>query len=221
MMKTMMHAMINGFDKKVGVPSVWMHHIVDVSLGAIIDLFMFMRLATHRQKLPSDAQHLARIITTQGVDCGTCVQVTVNLALNDGLNPEWILAALERRPAALPAELQDIYHFTHHILAHDYAEGELRETLRARYGERGLVDLAFGIASAQVFPLTKQVLGFAMSCSKVQVSVGGAAPRSGPEIDEERPHLHLDSMGSHQRCLHPQEHQPGGEDHAVNVRQRS
>jgi hypothetical protein len=100
------------------------------------------------------------------------VQSNVNVALSDGVRPEWIRAALDRRPEALPAELKDVYEFVDHILRHTYQEDELREVLRGRYGDRALVDLAFAVAAAQVFPRTKQVLGFAKSCSKVQIEVG-------------------------------------------------
>lgn len=43
--------------------------------------------------------------------------------------------------------------------------------LRERYGEEGLVELALAIASARVFPVTKRALGYALSCSKVEVRV--------------------------------------------------
>jgi hypothetical protein len=57
------------------------------------------------------------------------------------------------------------------ILRHTYQEDELREVLRRRYGDSALIDLAFAVAAAQVSPVTKQVLGFAKSCSKIQVEV--------------------------------------------------
>ena len=47
---------------------------------------------------------------------------------------------------------------------------ELREALRARYGEAGLVELALGIAAARVFPTVKRALGHAQACSLVPLS---------------------------------------------------
>ena len=43
--------------------------------------------------------------------------------------------------------------------------------LRQRYGDQGLIELALAIASSRTFPVTKRVLGFAVSCSQVEVSV--------------------------------------------------
>jgi protein-S-isoprenylcysteine O-methyltransferase Ste14 len=184
MIKKLLHAMVRKFERKLGVTNEHMHYIVDASPGAFVDYMLFTKLATHRQSLPSDAMHLARIVSTQQRDCGSCVQVNVNLALRDGMRPEWINAALERRPEALPPELREIHEFVEHVLGHTYEEGELRESIRRRHGDAGLVDLACAVASAQVFPLTKQVLGFAKSCSKVRATVESAA---GPAV--ERPSL--------------------------------
>lgn len=177
--KRLLHRMIRKTEEVVGVKSDHMHFILDTSLGAFVDLLLFMRLATHRQVLPAEALHLARILATQSMDCGNCVQFTVNVALRDGVRPEWIRATLEHRPEALPPELEEIYEFTTHLLRHSYQEDALRESIRGRYGDAGLLDLAYGIASAQVMPLTKQALGFAKSCSKIEVRVETARLDSG------------------------------------------
>jgi alkylhydroperoxidase family enzyme len=168
--------MIRKMEDAVGVKADHMHFIIDTSIRAFIDVLLFMRLAHHREVLSAEALHLARIVATQNVDCGSCVQFSVNIALKDGMRPAWIRAALDRRPEALPPELQEVYEFTGHLLRHSYEEDALRESIRARFGDRGLLDLAYAIASAQVMPLTKQALGLAKSCSKIEVRVEGAPP---------------------------------------------
>lgn len=169
--RTLLHRVIKKQEDVLGVALDQMHFIIDTSVGAFVDLLFFVKFANHRQVLPSEALHVARIVATQNVDCGTCVQFTVNVALRDGMRPEWIEATLEHRPEALPTELREIYEFTGHLLRHTYQEDALRESIRERYGDRGLLDLAYGIGCAQVMPLTKQALGFAKSCSKVEVTV--------------------------------------------------
>jgi hypothetical protein len=163
----------------LGVKADHMHFIIDTSVKAFVDLLFFMKLSNHREVLPVEATHLARIVATQSRDCGNCVQFCVNVALKDGMRPECIKAVIEHRPEALPPELQEIHEFTGHLLRHTYEEDALRESIRARYGDRGLLDLAYAIASAQVMPLTKQALGFAKSCSKIEVTVPGASTGKG------------------------------------------
>jgi hypothetical protein len=168
---SLLHLLAEKIERKMRGSNDALHFIIDTSVGAFVDFLLFARMATSRRSLPKEAYHLARIVATQAVDCGACVQSTVNIALSDGVRPEWLRAALDRRPEALPAELKDVYEFVDHLLRNTYQEDELREVLRRRYGDRALVDLAFAIAAAQVSPYTKKVLGFAKSCSKVQVEV--------------------------------------------------
>ena len=47
----------------------------------------------------------------------------------------------------------------------------MRERVRERYGEEGLVELALGIAAARVFPVVKRALGYATSCALVKVKI--------------------------------------------------
>lgn len=173
-LKKLAHLMIAKIERTLGSPADHMRYIVDTSLGAFLDILLVRRFATRRAALPADAQHVARILATSAADCGSCTQVAVDAALRDGLAPEHARAVLDRRPEALPRELRDVFDFTQHVLDRTYGEGELRDALRARYGDLGLIDLAYAIASAQLFPTTKQVLGFATSCSKVEVRVDTA-----------------------------------------------
>jgi hypothetical protein len=44
------------------------------------------------------------------------------------------------------------------------------EQARLRFGERGLVTLAFAVASVRVYPTLKRALGHGAACTKVVVS---------------------------------------------------
>jgi hypothetical protein len=50
-------------------------------------------------------------------------------------------------------------------------EDSLRECIRQRYGDEGLIEMALAIASCRAFPVTKRALGYAVSCSKTAVRV--------------------------------------------------
>jgi alkylhydroperoxidase family enzyme len=167
----LMHRIVANFEAMTGVANEAMHFVVDASPGAFVSFMLFQRLAHHRQAVPATLLSIARIVATRSADCGSCVQAQVNLALKIGARREWIVAALEDKPAALPGDVRDVYEFARQVVEHTYEEGPLRDTLRARYGDRGVVDLALAIATAQVVPMTKRTLGYAMSCARVQVAV--------------------------------------------------
>jgi len=166
--KALAHALIRKADSVLNVPSDYLHFIVDQSFAAFLRFLFFMLFANFRKKLPREAWHLARIMSTQAVDCGTCVQITVTLAVRDRVDPRYIQAVLDQKYSSLPPELAELCAFVRHILDHSYQEDELREKLRTRYGNQALIELAYAIAAAQVFPYTKKVLGYAKSCSKGQ-----------------------------------------------------
>ena len=80
-------------------------------------------------------------------------------------------AVLNNRPEELTPELADVHRFAKAVVEASGGEEELRQRLRERYGEEGLVELALGIAAARVFPVTKRALGYATSCALVEVKV--------------------------------------------------
>ncbi|HJR08277.1 MAG TPA: hypothetical protein VJ842_13535 [Pyrinomonadaceae bacterium] len=154
-----------------GVSIDYLRHIARTSLPAFFKFALFTPLAAHRRRLPADAYHVARIVATHHEDCGTCVQIEVNLARSHGVAADVLRAAVRRRPEELPTELADVYRFALSVVEAEGAEGEWRERVRVHYGEEALVEMALAIAAARVFPTTKRALGYATSCALVQVDV--------------------------------------------------
>jgi alkylhydroperoxidase family enzyme len=156
-------------ERSLGASLDYLREIVRTSLSAFFKFALFMPLAQHRRKLPAAPYRVARIVATRDEDCGTCVQIEVNLARKDGVAVDIIRAVLDKRPQDLPQELADVYNFASAVVEQTGAEELIRARLRERYGQEALVELALGIATARVFPLTKRALGYATSCSLVEV----------------------------------------------------
>jgi alkylhydroperoxidase family enzyme len=162
---------LRALEREVGGSADYLRHILRVSFGAFRAFMKFGALARYRRALPPEPCYVAQLVATRDEDCGACVQIVVNLARKHGVAPEILRAALADRPDDLPPDLADVYRFAAAVVAASWDEGPLRERLRARYGEAGLVELALAIASCRVFPVTKRALGYATSCSRVEVSV--------------------------------------------------
>jgi alkylhydroperoxidase family enzyme len=159
-------------ERSLGESVDYVRHIVRSSLPAFFKFALFTPLSQHRHKLPPTPYRVARIIATQDEDCGTCVQIEVNLARKEGVPADVIRAVLNNRPEDLTPELAEVYRFTKAVVgASGEEEQELRQRIRERYGEEGLVELALGMASARVFPVTKRALGYATSCALVEIKV--------------------------------------------------
>jgi len=165
---------LNRLDKDerfLGESLDYVRHILRTSLAAFFKFALFTPLAQHRRKLPPTPYRIARLIAVQDEDCGTCVQIEVNLARRDGIPADVIRAVLGNRPEELTPELADVLRFAKAVVEASGEEEELRQRLRERYGEEGLVEMALGIAAARVFPVTKRALGYAKSCALVEVKM--------------------------------------------------
>lgn len=158
-------------ERALGESIDYVRHLVRTSLPAFFKFALFTPLSQHRRKLPQTPYRIARIIATRDEDCGTCVQIEVNLARKEGVPADTIQAVLNDRPEDLTEELAHVYSFAKSVVEANGGENALREKVRERYGEEGLVELALGIASARVFPVTKRALGYATSCAVVKVKV--------------------------------------------------
>lgn len=169
MLRWIINRRLNAAEKKLGVSVDYLRHIARVSLPAFFKFVKFMPLAEYRKKLPADVFHVARLVAVQQEDCGSCVQIEVNLAQQDGVDAALLQKVLDGKLEALSPELANVYRFSQAVVTQQ-DDVELRETVKQQYGEEGLVELALTIAACRVFPTTKRALGYATSCSKVKIS---------------------------------------------------
>ena len=158
-------------ERRLGASLDYLRHILRVSLSAFFKFAKIMPLATYRKALPVDTYCVARLVATQHEDCGSCVQVEVNLAKADRVALDTIRATLDGNVEVLSEQLADVYRFTEAVVRVTGDDDVLREKVRQHYGEGGLVELTLAIASCRVFPTTKRALGYAKSCSLVQIDV--------------------------------------------------
>jgi alkylhydroperoxidase family enzyme len=171
MLRWLIHRKLNAEEKKLGESVDYIRHIVDVSPAAFLRFASILPFANSRKVLPKDAWFLAQIVALQHEDCGTCLQIGVNLARQSGVDPALIRATLDGNGDAMAPEMADVIRFTQAVVTASGDDDSLRETLRKRYGERGLIELSYAIASSRIPPTVKRALGYAKSCSLVPVQV--------------------------------------------------
>ncbi len=158
-------------EKQLGGSLDYLRFIVKVSLRAFFKFVKIMPMATFRRTLPAEAYAVARLVATRHEDCGPCLQIEVNSARKSGVSSEILQKILAKDVESLPDTLADVYQFAESVVATKTDDEELRERLRQRYGDEGLIELAMAIASCRVFPTMKRALGYAKSCHLVTVEV--------------------------------------------------
>lgn len=171
MFRWLIHRRLKAEEKKLGESVDYLHHVVDVSPAAFLRFCSIMPFANSRKVLPKEAWFVAQVVAVQQEDCGPCLQITLNLARKSGVDASLLRAALDGNCHELSPEMVDVLKFTRSVTADAGGDDELRETMRKRYGERGLIELSYAIASGRIPPTVKRVLGYAKSCSVVPVRV--------------------------------------------------
>lgn len=80
----------------------YVRYILHVSLRAFFRFAKIFSIAEYRDRLPADAYHVARIVAARDEDCGTCVQIEINLAKASGVPSALLQAVINRNLDALP-----------------------------------------------------------------------------------------------------------------------
>ena len=169
LMAALVETKIKKMETHFGVPLDYTRYMARHSMGALRALGKTEDCVNYRHALPKEPFHIARLVTDMVEDCGTCVQLVVNVALKDGMSPQLLQSALDGELGNLPLELVDVYHFVNRIASGE-DDPDLRERLIARYGEEGFVELALAMSAPKIYSTLKRALGYSISCSRVQVS---------------------------------------------------
>lgn len=171
MIRRLILGQIDRFERKAGASLDYARFMVRTSLRAFLKFAKFVKLSSYRRVLSADAQAVAAIVATRAADCGPCVQIAVSLARQSGASRDVLAAAVEQRPDDLPDALVDVYRFAEAVAHQRENLDDLRERIRSRFGDEGLVELALAIGFTTVFPVAKRALGYAVSCQRVTVHV--------------------------------------------------
>jgi alkylhydroperoxidase family enzyme len=170
MLQAFFNWQISKMERRLGVPLDYFRQVAKISPSAALRMARFSKLA-QAGKGPRDALLVASIAGAMADDCGSCVQIGVNLARKEGLSREILSAVVNHDPARLPDSLADVYRFSEAVTLNSDEQDDLREKIRRRYGEKGVIEICMAIAMHRVYPTLKRGLGFAKSCSRVTVEV--------------------------------------------------
>lgn len=171
MIKRLIGRKLDRSEQALGESLDYVRHILRVSLPAFFRFAKIFSISDYRKKLPVDAYHIARIVAAREEDCGTCVQIEINIAQQAGVSTQVLQAVLANTPEHLPPDLALAYTFTETVVQQKPSEMELREEMRLRFGDEALVELALAIASSRFLPIVKRTLGYGTACSKVSLTL--------------------------------------------------
>jgi hypothetical protein len=170
MMKWLIRNRLNAFERKYGYDVTYMRELLDTDLGAFMAFARATKLGNYCRDVPSDVRWAARLVSIVSEDCGPCTQLSVALALADGVDAAAISAVLADDRARMSAEVKLGVEFARATIAHAPEADELREGITRRWGKRAVISLAFAILASRMYPTLKYALGHGKACQRVVVA---------------------------------------------------
>lgn len=157
------------FAQRYNYDTAYMSHIVDTSTAAGLRLSTLPLYSQFRgPKQARDVWAGAMLGSTQEGDCGPCVQLVVDMALESNVPAKLIVSCLEGN-AGGAGDVGLGYRFAQAAIADTPDLAELRETIEERFGATALIAASFAASSGRIFPVLKRGLGHGQTCQSVQI----------------------------------------------------
>ena len=169
MRKFIARRVLRGFSKRYGYDTSYMEMMLRESPAAFFKFAPVMKAAAHREVIPVETKFAASITGALAEDCGPCTQLTVDMALEAGVARDQIEAVLRRDVAAMSEDVALGFHFADAVVHRLMDDDKYRDAVRARWGEKGVIDLAMTLQMGRLFPMLKLALGYAKECRRVTV----------------------------------------------------
>ncbi len=176
MLKWLIRRRLAAFERAHGYDASYMRDVLAADTGAFLRFARLTGISSYRKDVPLGLYYAVKLTATIAEDCGPCTQLSVTMALADGLPARTITSILEG--AGMLPEVELGAKFARAALAHSPDADPLREEILHKWGPRALVSLAFALVSGRMFPTVKYALGHGKSCQRVVVEGTSVAVRS-------------------------------------------
>ncbi len=176
MLKIFLARWLGKFERTYGYDASYMRHVLGVSPASLLKFSLGTQAPDHKAA-PPEALVAAGLYGTMLEDCGPCVQVGVDIATANGVDPAVLRAIIAGDEAAMGETAALGYRFARASLARDMeACDPLRDEIVRRWGDKALVAISLGIVASRMYPTLKYALGYGKACSRVQVAGEAVAP---------------------------------------------
>lgn len=169
MLRALLTWMLKQGEKVIGkVDMDYAYHLRDVAPWWLVR-FAFIKVVEGPRTITSpEVYHTVGLAAAMVEDCGPCVQIHVNLATREHVPADLLRNLVARKLDLVPGDVALAFRYGEKVSRGELADDE-RNALRAKWGEKGLIELAFAAAVARFYPAVKRGLGYAHSCERVVV----------------------------------------------------
>lgn len=176
MIKLLARRALRSFSQRYQYDTGYLEELLEHDPGAFLKFSLVNTPAGHRRAIPPAPWWAARIRAALWEDCGPCVQLVCNMALEAGVDAEVVSAVAASDIVALDDETALAVRFTEAVLARDISADTLRDQVTRHWGQDALISLAMAISLTRVYPSLKYALGHGRSCSRLRIAQRTIAP---------------------------------------------
>ena len=155
------------FGSRYGYDTSFMRELVDTERIGALKLALASSFTRHRFGLPAAPYFAAKIIATRHADCGACLKLAIDMALEAGVPLPDIRRLLVDSEGEAPPEMRLAARYARAVSERDPALPEIIEECVRCWGKRGLAGLAAAVTGGQFFPMLKRGLGRSNACTPV------------------------------------------------------
>ena len=162
--------MLRATSKHYGYDTSYLEMMLKESPSAFFKFARVAKAANHREVVPVEASFAAKLVGALAEDCGPCTQLAVDMALEAGMPKDQIEAILRRDLRSMNSATVLGFRFADTVVRRSADNDQHRDAIRARWGEKGVIDLTLALQMGRMFPMIKAALGYAKECRRVAVS---------------------------------------------------
>ncbi|MGR3760027.1 hypothetical protein ACUXV3_07810 [Roseobacteraceae bacterium NS-SX3] len=167
MIKLLLKKSIQRFASRYSYDAGYMSHVADTSASAGLRL---AALPFYSQfSGPEKAREVwagAMLGSTLEGDCGPCVQLVFDMAVEAQVPPGELALCLEGK-ARVAGDVGLGFRFSQAAIAGEPELEGLRNEIQNRFGSTAVIAASFAASSGRVYPVLKRGLGFGQTCSSV------------------------------------------------------
>ena len=168
MIKWTLHKLFDKFGEVADYDTTYLHEITDVSAGAAMRYLGLPLLSQMSEPAPEVWAGAALASVLEG-DCGPCVQLVVNGALDKGIDSARLKACLAR-DFENAGEVGLGFRFAEAAIQDAGELDALREEIRRKHGEKAVISASYAAATSRAYPVMKRGLGHGHVCRAVSIA---------------------------------------------------
>ncbi|HEY2032124.1 MAG TPA: hypothetical protein VGH02_00415 [Rhizomicrobium sp.] len=167
MIKWFMHRYIRKMETRYSYDGSYMHELLDTTFTGFRRYMKMQTAGSWQGDAPANAWFAAGIAGALVEDCGPCVQIGTDMAVEAGMDGNIIKALLSGTPTDPDAQLG--FDYGRALLGASDNLDDLRETIEQKWGKPALIALSLQAMTTRNYPVLKRALGHAKTCQRVRV----------------------------------------------------